>query len=455
MIHKFVKNSGFKMIKDFKGRVAVITGGASGIGFAMANAFANKGMKIVIADINERSLKRASRKLDKIGADMLAINLDVSDPKQVERLANTAFEKYGKVNILCNNAGTGGSGPAHLLEIGDWNLTLRTNLYGVIYGTRYFLKRMLESNEPGHIINTASIAGLFSNVDNGPYSASKFAVVAISEYLAQQCFNTNICVSCLCPGFIKTKIVENFTVLRENHTDLGLYEAEKDEATQIESANFTKLVKGGINPDLVAEMVIYAIENDIFYILTHHQWNKVFDARLERIKADALKIKEKFFIEPKEVKEKIYEYRTDSLVFSVSYPGYMIQMFPESSANQVFHATEEFRRGLQISVTDIHPNIELEDIKKLFTDSFRESGNDIQIISDKAITLEGGVIGNETELTYNRLGALKMRFHSISVIKDDKWINVNTYALYGYFDDDLKKIARSLNFSVPVAEILH
>ena len=95
------------------------------------------------------------------------------------------------------------------------------------------------------------------------------------------------------------------------------------------------------------------------------------------------------------MKEKIYEYRTDSLGFSVSYPEYMIQMFPESSANQVFHATEEFRRGLQISVTDMHPNIELEDTKKLFANSFRESGNDIQIISDKAVTLEGGVIGNE------------------------------------------------------------
>jgi len=444
-----------KMIKDFEEKVAIITGGASGIGFAMANAFANKGMKIVIADINERSLKRASRKLDKIGADMLALNLDVSDPKQVERLANTAFEKYGKVNILCNNAGTSGSGPAHLLEIGDWNLTLHTNLYGVIYGIRYFLKPMLESNEPGHIINTASIAGLFANFDNGPYSASKFAVVAISEYLYQQCFNTNIGVSCLCPGFIKTNIVENFVTLREKRTDLSLYEAEEDGATQIESANFIKLVKGGISPDLVAEMVIHAIENDIFYILTHHQWNKLFDARLERIKADASKIKEKFFVQPKEVKEKTYEYRTDSLAFSVSYPEYMIQMFPESFANQVFHATEEFRRGLQVFVTDIQPNIRLEDTIKLITDLFRESGNNIQIVSDKAITLEGGIIGIETELTYNRFGALKMRFHSISVIKDDKWINVNTYALNGYFDDDLKKIARSLNFSVPIAEILH
>jgi NADP-dependent 3-hydroxy acid dehydrogenase YdfG len=153
------------MIKDFEGKVAVITGGASGIGFAMAKAFANKDMKVVIADINEKSLKRTSRKLEKIEADMLALNINVSDPKQVEKLSNTVYEKYGKVNILCNNAGTGGSGPAHLLEIGDWDLALQTNLYGVIYGIKYFLKRMLDSNEPGHIINTASIAGLLSDAD--------------------------------------------------------------------------------------------------------------------------------------------------------------------------------------------------------------------------------------------------------------------------------------------------
>ncbi|MFX1590983.1 MAG: SDR family NAD(P)-dependent oxidoreductase [Promethearchaeota archaeon] len=442
------------MIKDFEGKVAVITGGASGIGFAMAKAFANKGMKVVIADINERSLKRSSRKLEKIGADILALNINVSDPKQVEKLSNTVYEKYGKVNILCNNAGTGGSGPAHLLEIGDWDLALQTNLYGVIYGIKYFLKRMLENNEPGHIINTASIAGLLSDGEQGPYSASKFAVVAISEYLTQQCFNTNISVSCLCPGFIKTSIVENFIVLREIRTDLDLYEEEEDEIKQIDSANFIKLVKDGMSPDLVAQMVIYAIENDIFYILTHHQWQKIFEARLERIKADTLKIKEKFFTS-KEVKEKVYEYRTDSLAFSVSYPDYLIKMLPKTHENQVFHATEELRRGVEVYVIDIEPEFRLEDATTSMMDLFRYSGNDIQIISDEEITLEGGLIGREKQFTYNRLGAIKMRYQIVSVTKDNKLIHVITYAFDGYFDVHLKKIGRSLNFSASVAEILH
>jgi hypothetical protein len=248
--------------------------------------------------------------------------------------------------------------------------------------------------------------------------------------------------------------VENFIALKEIRTDLDLYEEEEDVAAQIDTANFIKLVKDGMSPDLVAQMVIYAIENDIFYILTHHQWHKIFENRLERIKADTLKIKEKFFTS-KEVNEIVYEYRIDSLAFSLSYPDYLVKMFTKTHESQVFHATEELRRGVEVYVIDIEPEFRLENATTSIMDLFRYSGNNIQIISEEAITLEGGVIGNEIEFTYNRLGAIKVRARIVLVIKDDKFIWVNTYAIDGYFDDQLKKIGRSLNFSASVAGIIH
>ena len=333
------------MIKNFEGKVAVVTGGGSGIGLSLAHAFAKRGMKIVIADINKRSLNKASRSLNKIGAEVLSLVIDVSDPKQVEDLANAAYERFGKVNILCNNAGVGSGGPAHLLEIGNWSWTIGTNLFGVIYGIKSFLKRMLEIKEPCHIVNTASVAGHLAG-EGGPYSASKFAVVSISEMLAQHCFNTNVGASVLCPGLVNTKILENSFLLSANLTDFYRPSSEEAEANQPFLENFAKLLGLGMDPDIVAEMVIYAIQNDVFYIMTHPQYINLIKARFDRIKNDALKISEKFPAPVRVIKENSYEYNSESLVFSISYPDYLVQINPAPNTSQVFAASKEFLKKL-------------------------------------------------------------------------------------------------------------
>ncbi|MFW9972033.1 MAG: SDR family NAD(P)-dependent oxidoreductase, partial [Candidatus Odinarchaeota archaeon] len=171
------------MIKNFKGKVVVITGGASGIGRGLAFSFAKRGMKVVLADIDEENLVMVAKELEEeFGTEVMTQITDVSDPEQVAHLAEVSYERFGSVNILCNNAGVGGGGPVRHLTQENWNWTLGVNLFGVIYGIQHFLNRMLESKKPCHIVNTSSMARLVSGEQ--PYSASKFAVIAISESLA-------------------------------------------------------------------------------------------------------------------------------------------------------------------------------------------------------------------------------------------------------------------------------
>ena len=434
------------MIKDLKGKVAVITGAGSGIGLSMAHAFAKQGMKLVLADINEKTLKKASRDLEKVGAEVLPLVVDVSDPKQVDNLATKAYERFGNVNILCNNAGVGGGGgPAHLLDIGNWNFTLGPNLNGVIYGIIYFLKRMLESKESCHIVNTASVAGHLAG-EGGPYSASKFAVVSISEMLALQCFNTNVGVSVLCPGLVDTKIVENVLPLSVNLKNFYRPTAEEAEAGRPFLENFMKLLGLGMSPDLVAKMVIYAIQNDLFFIMTHPQYVNLIEDRLNRIKNDAAIISEKFPIPVRELKEISYEYNKESLSFSITYPDYLVQINPPPNTPQVFAASREFLQDLHIFVTEVDPNLRLEDTSQAFANLLNPFGKDIKIVSDKQVTLKDGTVAREAEITYRRFNAVDMASHHISVLKDNKWIRVSTFAHPSFHNEDLKKIGLSLKF---------
>ena len=439
------------MIKNFDGKVAVITGGASGIGLSLAHAFGKRGMKILIADINKRALNKASRDLSKVDIDVSTLVIDVSDPKQVENLANTAYERYGKVNILCNNAGVGGGGPAHLLEMENWNWTLGANLFGVIAGIRYFLNRMFESKEPCHIVNTASVAGHLSG-EGGPYSASKFAVVSISEMLVQTCFNTNVGVSVLCPGLVNTNILNNSFPLSANLKDFYRPSAEEAEAGRPFLENFMNLLKQGMNPDKVAEMVIHSIQNDIFYIMTHPKYMKLIKARFERIQDDCQRLREKFPI-PIEEGEESYQFKDETLDFSISYPKRLKKINPAPNTNQVFAASHDFLQDLQLSVSEIEPEIVLENTIQTVAKVLEGFGNNVKIIIDRQITLNDGTIAREGEIEYQRLGAINIYSHLISVLKNDKWIRISTYAHPSLFDDDLKKIGHSLKFSVPLPEI--
>ncbi|GAG93862.1 unnamed protein product, partial [marine sediment metagenome] len=246
------------MIKDFKGKVAVITGAGSGIGRSLAHAFAKRGMKIVIADLIEDKLNSVSQELEKMGAEVLPMVIDVSNRDNINELANTTFERFGKANILCNNAGVVSGSHMQLLTLEDWDFVLGINLFGVIYGTKAFLDGMIESGEPCHIVNTASAAGLVP-ADNGPYSVSKFGVVALSELLLVQNYNTNIGVSVLCPGFVDTDIINNTEIIAQARSGLFQPAPEMVEASKIQLENTTRLLKLGMSPDTVAEKVIKAI----------------------------------------------------------------------------------------------------------------------------------------------------------------------------------------------------
>jgi NAD(P)-dependent dehydrogenase (short-subunit alcohol dehydrogenase family) len=195
-------------VEEFKGRTAVITGAASGIGYAMAERFGKEGMNVVMADVEEPALAAAHSKLSDLGVNAIAVLTDVSQEEQIQNLADKAFAEFGEVHVLCNNAGVGGGGPRPIWEqsLNNWKWTMGVNLWGVIYGVRAFLPRMIEQGTEGHVVNTASSAGLLQG--GGIYGVTKHGVVALSESLYQElgAIDSPIGVSVVCPGFISTNI---------------------------------------------------------------------------------------------------------------------------------------------------------------------------------------------------------------------------------------------------------
>ncbi|MEM1334989.1 MAG: SDR family NAD(P)-dependent oxidoreductase, partial [Actinomycetota bacterium] len=199
------------MITDFTDTTAVITGGASGIGLAMARKFAAVGSSLVLADIEPEALDAAVAEFEAAGTSVLGVITDVSDQASVEALRDAAIERFGSVEILCNNAGVGLGGP--LLDddpdyVAKFQWTMDVNLMGVLYGIRAFVPGMVERGAPAHVVNTASMAGLVS-AGLGAYTVSKFGCVSMSELLAIELGRTNVGVSVLCPEFVRTRIHES------------------------------------------------------------------------------------------------------------------------------------------------------------------------------------------------------------------------------------------------------
>ncbi|MAM93963.1 SDR family NAD(P)-dependent oxidoreductase [Parvibaculum sp.] len=265
------------MMKDFSGKTAFITGGASGIGLSMARAFGTAGMNVMLADINEEDLVAAVSELKERQIKAAGVRCDVTERKSVEQAAQETVGIFGKVHLVCNNAGVGGGGPIGTMKPGDWDWTIAVNLMGVVYGMEAFLPHIREHGEGGHYVNTASMAGMISVPGMEPYTASKYAVVGMSEGWAGQLAPENIGVSVLCPGFVKTRIHESSRARQEKF-------GPADEAEERASAA-KELVLGGIDPDCVGARVLEAVEADELYIFTHPDMAPLFTDRASKIEA--------------------------------------------------------------------------------------------------------------------------------------------------------------------------
>jgi len=268
----------------FAGKTAVITGGASGIGLAMAQRFGADGMKLVLADIEGEALGVAADGLRSSGIDVVTQVTDVSDGDQVDELGRVALEAFGAVHLVCNNAGVGGGGLINTLTTADWQWVLGVNLWGVIHGMRVFLPMLMEQGE-GHIVNTASVAGLFAAPFMGPYNASKFAVVAISETAFNELAMTgsNVGVSVLCPSWVKTRIHES----ARNRPDDLRNEADDGVPDSVVAEAIAGFIAGGLTPEDVAEQVADAVAAKRFYILTHPDSKEMVRQRMEAILDEA------------------------------------------------------------------------------------------------------------------------------------------------------------------------
>jgi NAD(P)-dependent dehydrogenase (short-subunit alcohol dehydrogenase family) len=268
-------------MKELRGKVAVVTGGASGIGRAVAEAAAAAGMKVVLADIEEAALKEAEAAMGASGAEVLAVVTDVSVRSSVEELRDRTLERFGAVHLIHNNAGVAVGGPMWTVSEADWTWVLGVNLWGVIHGISTFVPVMLEQGE-GHVVNTASLAGLTSPGMLGPYNVTKHGVVTMSETLYRdlEAIGSGVGVSVLCPGFVQTRIAES----DRNRPD---WAPAADLPQGVEFQGVVRhLVAGGIEPTDVADKVLYAVRNNRFYILTHDDTPAMVETRLRDILED-------------------------------------------------------------------------------------------------------------------------------------------------------------------------
>ena len=268
-------------MQHLEGRVAVVTGAASGIGLALARRLARAGMKLALADIDGDALEAAARPLRAAGSEVATRVTDVSDASAVEALRDLTLDTFGGVHVVCNNAGVGGgAGPLWTLTQKDWDYTLGPNLHGVIHGIRLFAPILVGQDE-GHIVNTASMAGLVALGNMGPYNVTKYGVVALSETLFEDLRNANsdVGVSVLCPAFVRTRIwdsARNRPAALRNAPDEGEVDVERIRMLRT-------VIEGGLDPSVVADAVHDAILEKKLYILTHAATARYVEKRMRHI----------------------------------------------------------------------------------------------------------------------------------------------------------------------------
>jgi NAD(P)-dependent dehydrogenase (short-subunit alcohol dehydrogenase family) len=270
-------------MREFAGRVAVVTGAASGIGFGLATRLAQEGMRVVLADVEQPALEAAVGRLQDDGFNAVGVPTDVSQAEAVQQLADHTLRVFGAVHVVCNNAGVGGGfGKIWEASLKDWQWALDVNLWGVIHGVRTFVPILLEHGEPGHVVNTASVAGLVPGTR--VYSVTKHAVVALSEalYHGLRSIDARVGVSVLCPGLIDTRIMfayRNRPPELRNAPDELASDREIGRAERIHNL----ADESGMPPADVAARVIEGIRAEQFYILTHDHFDAAIRTRMEDI----------------------------------------------------------------------------------------------------------------------------------------------------------------------------
>ena len=268
-------------MRELAGKVAFVTGGASGIGLALGRAFAQAGMKVMLADIEADALAATVENLRDGASDIRGVLCDVTDPASVDRAAKASQEAFGNIHVVCNNAGVAAAGGIDDISIDNWRWVLDVNLMGVLHGIRSFLPHIRAHGEGGHFVNTASMAGMNGGLGFSPYVASKFAVVGMSEGLATQLKPLGIGVSVLCPGFVRTGIGES-----------GRNRPERYGATQTPDptspagqllAYIAERLRTGLDPSEVAARVVSAIRGDELYVFTHPEMRGEVEERFAAI----------------------------------------------------------------------------------------------------------------------------------------------------------------------------
>jgi NAD(P)-dependent dehydrogenase (short-subunit alcohol dehydrogenase family) len=254
-------------MREFAGKTAFVTGGAGGIGLALGRAFAQSGMKVMLADIEADALQAAVKTLQEISPDIRGTICDVADAESVERAAQASFEAFGRVHVVCNNAGVAAGGGIDHISLDNWRWVIDVNLMGVLHGIKSFLPHIRAHGEGGHIVNTASMAGMQTGLGFSPYGATKFAVVSMSEGLSLQLKPHGIGVSVLCPSFVRTRIGESGRNRPERYGRPQPLDPASPAAAMV--AEIARNIDAGLEPDAVAARVLTAIREDELYIFTH------------------------------------------------------------------------------------------------------------------------------------------------------------------------------------------
>jgi NAD(P)-dependent dehydrogenase (short-subunit alcohol dehydrogenase family) len=268
-------------MEEFEGRVAVVTGAASGIGRGLARHAAREGMHVVLADVEAEALDEAAADVTELGAETLVVRTDVSREADVQALAAAAYDRFGAVHLLCNNAGVFQAGVVWQRTQADWDWVVGVNVWGILHGIRAFVPRLLEQGGDAHIVNTASMAGLISVAYSGPYVVSKFAAAALTECLAHdlRAQDATIGVSCLVPGLVDTRIADS----TRNRPDEPPSEVTAADHHFVAGVLREQTSTGGRHPDEVAAIVFDAVRAGQFWIPTTDGYDELIRGRYEAL----------------------------------------------------------------------------------------------------------------------------------------------------------------------------